>query len=404
MKPRDSHYSRGYGVGKLRSALILCLVAAALVLFLRPTAEKAPPNDFAFYWIAARLAVDGGNPYSSLETVNLQNRLSFPGKGPLVMLNPPWVLPLIAPFGFLSFSTGKSLWLLIGIALVFITVHWLWNLYGAGENRWIGWLVAVTFLPVAVVLAIGQIGPLILFGLAGYLRFEARQRDYLAGALLFFTALKPHLVFLVWIALLLYALHQGRWKPLAALLATLTGASFLAVLFNHRAFQQYIELFHGEKVIFQETPTLGGLLRHISGFPPIQFLPMAVATLWFAIYWIRWRSDWEWRYRLPSLLLVSLVTTSYAWFFDQVVLLPAVFYATVLLLRSQRPILLRATALTYFAINGLTLLLLWNHRTALYYSWTALAWLILAAVVQQGAIRGPFPHYNAGGGQNAKPE
>jgi hypothetical protein len=298
------------------------------------------------------------------------------------MLNPPWVLPLVAPFGLLSFATGKFLWLLIGLALMFISVHWLWDLYGGGESRWIGWLVTVTFLPVAVVLAIGQIGPLLLFGLAGFLRFEARQDDYIAGTFLFLAALKPHLVFLVWIALLFWALHQRLWKPLAAFLAALAVASILAALLDHRVFQQYATLVAGERVAWQETPTLGGLLRQISGLPFMQFLLIGVALLWFALYWARWRSRWEWRHQLPSLLLVSMATTSYAWFFDQIVLLPCMFYATVVVLHSRRRRLFTA-AIPYLAINCLVLLLVLNHRTTLWYSWTALAWLVLYAVVQR---------------------
>jgi len=300
------------------------------------------------------------------------------------MLNPPWALPLIVPFGLLSFSAGQSLWFVIGLALVFISVHWLWDLYETGQNRWIGWLIAVTFLPVAVVLAIGQIGPWILFGLAAFLRFEARRDDYLAGAFLFLTALKPHLVWLLWIALLLAAVYQRRWKPLAALLATLAGASLLAVLLDHNVFQQYVGLFAQEGIVFQESPTLGGLLRHVSGSPAMQFLPLAAAAVWFVIYWIRWRSNWDWRDRLPSLLLVSLVATSYAWFFDQVVLLPSVFCTAAFLLRSPRPVWF-AAAITYLAVNGFTLVLILDRRPAFYYSWTALAWLALAVAVEHCA-------------------
>ena len=372
-------------MNKRRSTLVVCLIAATLALLLMPRAEStAPANDFAFYWTAAKLVLDGKNPYSPRETSDLQNRLSFPGKGRLVMLNPPWALPLVAPFGLVSFATGKSAWLLIGLALIFIAVHWLWDLYGGVENRWIGWLVAATFLPVAIVLAIGQMGPLILFGLAGYLRFESARQDYAAGAFLFLAALKPHLVFLLWIALLLCALYQRRWKPVAAFLATLVIASFLAVLIDPRVFSQYAGLLGAEKVVFQETPTLGGVLRHVSGFPPMQFLPIAVAAFWFAFYWMRWRASWVWRHRLPSLLLVSMAATSYAYFFDQVVLLPAMFYATVLALRSRRHIMLGAV-ISYLAINCSVLFLLLHHKTTFSYSWTALAWLVLYEIVQQEA-------------------
>jgi hypothetical protein len=373
-------------LNKGRSTLVVCLIAAALALLFMPVGESiSTPNDFAFYWTAARLVLNGKSPYSPGETVDLQNRLSFAGKGPMVMLNPPWVMPLIVPFGLLSFSLAKSFWLLIGLAIMFVSVQWLWELYGTGENRWVGWLVAGTFLPVAVVLAIGQIGPLILFGIAGYLRFEARQEEYVAGAFLFLAALKPHLVFLVWIALLLCALCQRRWKPIAAFLGTLAIASFLAVLLDHQVFCQYAGLFGAEKFVFQETPTLGGLLRHISGFPPMQFLPLGIAVLWFVFYWIRWRSSWVWQYRLPSLLLVSVAATSYAWFFDQVILLPSVLYATVLALRSPRRRSMAAVIL-YLTINCSVLFLLLNHKTTFSYSWTALAWLVLFGLVQSGAV------------------
>ena len=390
MTPGDSRDSGGHGASKWRVVLILCLLGVVLALLLRPTGEPAATaNDFAFYWTAARLVLDGGNPYSPRETVDLQKRLSFAGKGPLVMLNPPWVLPVVVPFGLLSFSAGKSLWFGIGLALTFVSVQWLWDLYGEGENRWIGWLVAVTFLPVAVVLAIGQIGPLVLFGLAGYLRFEARH-DYVAGAFLFLTALKPHLVFLFWIALLLCALHRRRWKPLASFLAVLASASFLAVLLDHQVFHQYVGHLGEERIVLQESPTLGGMLRHISGLPAMQFVPLAVAAVWFVVYWVRWRSAWEWRDRLPSLLLVSSVATSYAWFFDQVVLLPSVFYTTVLLVRSPHQRWLGAV-IAYLAINCLTFLLILDHRPAVYYSWTALAWLVLASVVQRSASQRLLP-------------
>jgi hypothetical protein len=270
----------------------------------------------------------------------------------------------------------------MGLAIMLISVHWLWDLYRDSESRWIGWLVAATFLPVAVVLAIGQIGPLILFGLAGYLRFQTRQKNYLAGAFLFLAALKPHLVFLVWVALLLYALHHKRWESLAAFLSVLGVASLLAVVLDHHAFYEYAALFRGGKAVPQATPTLGGLLRYISGSPPMQFLPIAGAALWFAIYWHRWRSSWEWRSRLPSLLLVSIVATPYSWFFDQVVLLPSIFFATLSVLRSRRRVRLEA-AIVYLAVNAIVLRFLLDRRTMFWYSWTALAWLAIYVAVQR---------------------
>ena len=234
----------------------------------------------------------------------------------------------------------------------------------------------------AVVLAIGQIGPLILFGLAGYLRFQVRQKNYLAGAFLFFAALKPHLVFLVWVALLLYALQHKRWGSLAAFCSVMGIASLLAVVLDHQAFYEYAALFLHGKAVVQAAPTLGGVLRSISGSAPMQFLPVAGAFVWFAIYWRRWRSSWEWRSRLPSLLLVSIVATPYSWFFDQVVLLPSIFFATVSVLRSRRRVWLEA-ATVYVGVNAIVLRFLLEGRTMFWYSWTALAWLAIYVAVQR---------------------
>lgn len=362
--------------------LIVCVVATAFALLLIHPDSAASPNDFAFYWTAARLVLDGKNPYSVADTVELQRRLFSAGDRALVMLNPPWILAVIAPFGLMPFSTGRLLWLAMGLGLMLISVHWLWDLYGDGEARWIGWLVAATFLPVAVVLAIGQIGPLILFGLAGYLRFQARQQNYLAGAFLFLPALKPHLLFLVWVALLLYTLHYKRWESLGSFLFLLGVASLLAMVLDRHVFYEYAVLLRNGSAVLQATPTLGGLLRYISGSPPMQFLPIAGAAVWFAIYWRRWGSNWEWRSRMPSLLLVSMVATPYSWFFDQLVLLPSVFFATLAVLRSRRRVWLEA-AIVYVAVNAIVLRFLLDHRTLFWYSWTALAWLAIYVAVQR---------------------
>jgi len=366
-----------------QNALAPCLLVFVLTLLLIPSAKASSPNDFAFYWTAARLTLDGANPYSPADTEALQQRLSFQGKGRLVMLNPPWTLPLIAPFGLLPYSTASSLWFLLQLSLLLISIQWLWQLYGRVMSPWIGWLVSVTFLPLAVVLAIGQIGPLMLFGIAGFLRFETRRHDYLAGALLFLAAVKPHLIYLLWIALFLDAVRHRRWKPFASFAGVLTCASLVAIFLDYRVFQQYLELVAGGGLVSAEMPTLGGLMRHISGLALLQFLPIAVAAGWFAIYWIRQRAGWNWQEQLPELLLASVVSTSYSWFFDQVVLLPSLICATGLALR-LRPARLAAAVAGYALVNCVVLLLILTHRTTFWYSWTAFAWLALYAFVRVG--------------------
>src|ERR1017187_10128541 len=73
---------------KRRMLLIVCVLAPALPLLFIHSDSAAPPNDFAFYWTAARLVLEGKNPYSVADTVDLQHRLFFASDRALVMLNP----------------------------------------------------------------------------------------------------------------------------------------------------------------------------------------------------------------------------------------------------------------------------------------------------------------------------
>jgi len=382
--PLKSTHNQFVGATRPRSRSVWALcgiaIAIAAILISRPEWRTAP-NDFAFYWTAVKVVRAAGNPYSPQETVALEKQLDFAGKGPLVMLNPPWILPLIVPFGLLSFSVAKSCWLVISVILLAVSVQWLWELYGGGLDFWIAWVLTATFLPVFVVLIISQVGLFLLFGVAGFLRFEAKQRFLVAGAFLFLTSLKPHLVFLLWPALLLDAIYRRRWKSLAALGSTLAGGSLLAMLLDHRAFQQYVGLFSTPAVAFQEAFTFGGLLRHFLGWPVLQYLPAAGAVLWFGFYWFHRRSDWVWQSSAPTLLLVSVAATTYGWYFDQVVLLPAVFQTAVAVLRSPRRLWLGA-GLAYLAINYIPLALVVSHRLGVWYAWSAVAWLLLGVLVR----------------------
>jgi hypothetical protein len=161
-------------------------------------------------------------------------------------------------------------------------------------------------------------------------------------------------------------------------------------MLDHSAFYEYSALFRGgNAVVPQLTPTIGGLLRYVSGYAPMQFLPIAAAGSWFAIQWHRWRASWDWRARLPGLLLVSIVATPYSWFFDQVVLLPSVFFATISVLHSGRRVCLLA-AIAYLAVNATVLRFLLDHRTLGWYSWTALAWLLIYIAIQPGKTAANF--------------
>jgi hypothetical protein len=325
-----------------------------------------PVNDFTFYWDAAAKLVAGHNPYIPF----------YRGCG-CALLAPPWILPVIAPVGVLPLQVAQLVWMFVSVTSIFISVLWLWELYGEGKiPLWAGLLV-VSFTPVFVMILLGQLSAIMLLGLVGFLRYEGK-RPYLAGAFLFLLAIKPQVAFLVWPALLLCALFQQRWKPLAAFLGTLAVMTAIALVLDPHAFPQWLSALVVNRATAYETPTIGTLLRHATGHPWMQFLPAALAVVWFAWYWQASESRWDWKTQVPLLLLVSILASNYAWYTDHVLLLPALFYAAVRLWQSGARV--AYTVFAYLAINLTALMLVWTQQLA-WYTWAALAWLAMYRVI-----------------------
>ena len=71
-------------------------------------------------------------------------------------------------------------------------------------------------------LVTGQLGPLLLLGFVGFLHYQRRGREGLAGAFLVLAALKPALTLLFWLALLAWAMERRRCRlVLGGVVATL---------------------------------------------------------------------------------------------------------------------------------------------------------------------------------------
>jgi hypothetical protein len=233
-------------------------------------------------------------------------------------------MPVIYPLGFVSRTLGAFLWLVVLARCLGWALSWLWDLYGQDRSRI--WALVLGFLwPFTVLnLALAQIGAFLLLGVAGFLRYH-KSRPYLASAFLFLCALKPQLLFLVWPALLLPALLSKDWKPLAGFFLTLTSVSLAAVALRPSIFVDYWAMLGSYNVTFWNTPTLGTWLRHISGFPVLQYFPALCAFAWFL--WYEWQAKMERSVEResPVLIFVSVLASPYAWSADAILLLPLIF-------------------------------------------------------------------------------
>jgi hypothetical protein len=354
--------------------LILVAVVTGAVLFWQAGAllndpKVLPPDDVVEYWAAGRLNAEGKNPYDPdlllpLEQTtgrpDLQPENLPPGELPraVMMWNPPWTLTVAMPLGLLPARIGQLMWL----ALHFATILWCadktWRLYGGPvDKRALAWALAISFLPTFLVLKAGQITPLLLLGSVGFLHFERRRQDFLAGVASALLGIKPHLAYLFWVALLIWSLRQRRWGAIVGGVVTGTIATAIPLLCNPQVITQYREAFTNPPDWM--SATVGSYLRVgiFLGFGVDrywhQFVPNGLGLLWLAYYLYR-RPTGDWSEAMPLVLLVSFATAAYgAWPFDLVLLLlPIVQGATWAWSAGEKSALRRAALAWYMVIDG----------------------------------------------------
>jgi Glycosyltransferase family 87 len=351
-------------------------MAAAVLLF--PAHRRVSICDYAAYWTGSRLLMAGHNPYDPAAVIALEKPFGVNVLNPLIVRNPPWVLTVILPLGLLPYMEGRILWLVLQLILTIWSVHILWHLYCPGSDLGrSGWLIAASFTPIYAVLTIGQITPVVLLGIAGFLYAQREHRDVLAGVCLFLAVLKPHLLFLMWPALVVWVIAHKRWRMAFTFSGLLAAASAVPLLFDGKAFKHYSELWTVSPVMWNKTSNLSGTLcRLLWSSKWVAFAPVFISLAWLGYLGMKKRGGWNWLEQTPLLLLVSMAASPYGWFFDQIVLLPALLERIAKRhLYSQRDKVFLLSV--YAGINLAVIVFLAIGKDSLWQSWTGTAWLLL---------------------------
>jgi hypothetical protein len=340
-------------------------------------------NDFIEYWTATKLLLNGGNPYSPSELLASQDALGWSQSEPLMMWNPPWTLSFTLPFGLVDYQTAQFAWFLSHTLIVFVGAKLLWKIYGGDvEKSRYAALSILSFAPTYFALLLGQIGPLILLGLIAFLASVKKKAWGLAGAALTIAAIKPHLLYLLWLALLMWTLKKLQWKLVTGFMVTGIAVALLPLLLDRDVYLQYSDLLKTGSVIKPldwATPSLGTALAELLAIPDawIRWLPSVGGAAWFLWYWSTRAETWDWLSELPLVLLVSVVTASFVWTFDQVVLVPAVIQAAVWLSQFED----RARAVIcigiYVALGAILLVSKIFVINDFWYFWVAPAYLLV---------------------------
>ena len=297
-----------------------------------------------------------------MEIFQIQRAQGWTGSIPIMMLAPPWVLPLIEPLGYSR--SYFAAWLLSAFLLISATAlasRMLMDLYfGSLEISEIShprvyrYLFAFTFYPVLLSLKMTQMGVLLLLAMAGFAYFQNQKRPLLAALFLSATILKPHLFILIWIVVLL----KRQWTCVAVTAGVIALLSGLVLISDHQIFREYVQLMTGDYPRIALAGILGGVRSALEPHDTywLQFIPPIVGIVWFVFYWRKHRFDWNWKERLPGLILASFLSAPYGFIHDQTLLvIPIVALAASALMETGAVSL--QLVLFYTAMNIATLLI-----------------------------------------------
>lgn len=325
-------------------------------------------NDFTFFWTAANLAVRGEfesaydvtafqTAYGQLLGVEIGDVTPWP--------YPPTYVLLILPFGLLSYFSALALWQtlpLIGFMLV---------LSRLGLPPLLYWLIPLSASVVQTIVT-GANGLLMALLLAGGL-LSLERHPKIAGVLFALVTIKPQLALLIGPALVI----GGHWRALGAMVAAfavLVGISLAAFGAGiWPAFFESLSYIHDHLVLgtvrWTRMPTIFVAAR-MSGLDVTSAqLVQGVVALGAAA-----GVAWAWWHRVPfnlrAALLVAaiLLTTPYAYDYDQVILLLPIAW---LILEAQRE------PLNHLEIAAMVLV------------WMLPSWWMPALVHETGVVFGP---------------
>lgn len=315
-------------LGRRRVTAAVMVGAGLIVAFLGvpdlPTAAPVPISDYVQYWAASRVNLAGGNPYDWHELLAAEREAEPSLPTPVMMWNPPWTLSLVLLPSLLPYLPSRTLWLVVSGLVLAASARLLWSYWGGRSQQLAPVIVlALVFPPSVFALVMGQISPLLLLGIAGFLVFEKKGRPGAAGAVAAVTLVKPQVVYLLWAALLIWSLHGRQWRFLGGAAASVAAMSLLPLVTNPRVFLDYVHAVRERTPDYFVTPTLGTFLRLLVSweYSWLMFAPAIIGVGWLVVHWHTQGRAWDWSNRISLVLLLSVVTSPYVWLFDQVILL-----------------------------------------------------------------------------------
>jgi hypothetical protein len=317
---------------KKKSLIIIALLGVIFALVVPNYAPGGGHLDFMRYWAASHLFVTGENAYDSKALLELEKSINFQNYDDLTdpefvseAWNPPWLLALLAPLGWLPFNLALRIWIFLNTFIIGFSAWLTWEMLGfKDDEKGFAAVLAATFWSSNTILTIqiGQIASLLLLAVVLFIYFIQKNMDFWAGLVLFPLTFKPHIAYLVLLTIGIWVLARRRWGVIGGALfisflmlavVTLISPSWPAEYFGTLSTLPFNRL---------STSTLGSLVEMTTGFQWLRYLFVLLLPL--AFYFARNVENFGWITTINLVLLLSLPLSFYGFSFDQIICLPAV--------------------------------------------------------------------------------
>ena len=169
-------------------------------------------------------------------------------------------------------------------------------------------------------LVFGQVNTLELLGLALFISFSKSNRQYLAGASLVLTMIKPHLVIITLPILMLDLLRKKQWKSLAGFASGLAFCFIVLFIYYPSWIQSFLTIVTSGMGTVRETPSINGLLV-LLGERTFGKLLWLIVLLGGTFWWWKRGQTWDQRTFIDMSLTAGFIVAPVGWSYDQIMLL-----------------------------------------------------------------------------------
>jgi len=359
-------------IGILTAGCFLAALVSALMLgavAVVTSYEHNGTRDFVEYWAAGVQLVHGQNPYDVDAIWKLEK--SAGSRFSVVLMNPPFIMSIVAPLGVLDSVAAARWWLLLQIVSCAASFLAIASAFKKTTAIMVS-LLGLCFAPILICILIGQIGVFLLLGIALFLALHAKQ-PFVAGAVLLPCAMKPHLFIPFAIVLLLWVIKQRAYRLLAGFVASIVLSASVAYWFDPQIWRHWIGFLHFSQPANTPIWNISRILRLAIGpqLPSVQFVPVLAASGWSIWHFRKQQHSWSWIDQGLFVLLLSVVCAPYSWLTDEAVLLPCLVAAVHHAQNNGRSLLPLAAMMATASLELISGR--WIDTGALV--WTAPAWL-----------------------------